>query len=214
MSDDRQPLLHSSEGRRGFPASREGDEKDLKSCHLDWRLLLVSFLGTSPSRSRMKFIFLIIWWCIGIFIAIADDSFVLSTHGEIASAFQALSVGHWLVTGYNLGYLVSLPAVSWKLFSPCFIILCFTTYQQIYWAQYGRLYEIFGGKVALIAAYSVFGIGCLTTYVSSTNWHQLKHWLIMNKGAGDVNVDGSGGQSDRWDWWCRNGGSHFCSDHG
>lgn len=51
---------------------------------------------------------------LGIFLALADDSFVLSTHREIGSYFKEVSVSHWLVTGYNLGYSVALPAVSVK----------------------------------------------------------------------------------------------------
>jgi hypothetical protein len=48
---------------------------------------------------------------LGVFIAFCDDSFVISTHEEIASSFNQLSISHWLVTGFNLGWAISLPIV-------------------------------------------------------------------------------------------------------
>lgn len=44
-----------------------------------------------------------------------DISFVMSSHGEIASSFHQLSVGSWLMTAYNLGYATALPIVSFQL---------------------------------------------------------------------------------------------------
>ncbi|KAJ5927974.1 hypothetical protein N7466_006930 [Penicillium verhagenii] len=49
---------------------------------------------------------------LGVFLALADDSFVLSTHTEIASHFNHISLGSWLVTAYNLGYGMTLPLVG------------------------------------------------------------------------------------------------------
>lgn len=46
------------------------------------------------------------------FLASSDDSFVLSTASDIAADFEATSISTWLITGFNLGYMVSLPIVS------------------------------------------------------------------------------------------------------
>lgn len=53
---------------------------------------------------------------IGVFLANIDDSFVTAIYGEIASRFQHLQDGPWLLAGYNLGYCAALPVVS-HLFS-------------------------------------------------------------------------------------------------
>lgn len=36
----------------------------------------------------------------------------MATYGAIASEFQNLSEGSWLLTGYNLGYCIALPVVG------------------------------------------------------------------------------------------------------
>lgn len=46
------------------------------------------------------------------FLASSDDSFVLSTASDIAADFEATNISTWLITGFNLGYMVSLPVVS------------------------------------------------------------------------------------------------------
>ena len=47
----------------------------------------------------------------GAFLASSDESLVIATYDIIASEFHELSKGSWLVTGYNLGYCISLPVV-------------------------------------------------------------------------------------------------------
>lgn len=49
---------------------------------------------------------------IAAFLASSDDSFVLSTASDIAADFEATNISTWLITGFNLGYMVSLPIVS------------------------------------------------------------------------------------------------------
>lgn len=48
----------------------------------------------------------------GVFLALADESFVISTHDDIAGSFHQMSVGPWLLTVYSLGYTISLPTVG------------------------------------------------------------------------------------------------------
>ncbi|UDD62397.1 hypothetical protein AFCA_009715 [Aspergillus flavus] len=51
---------------------------------------------------------------IGVFLAAADESIVLSTWSVIASEFHRLSQGSWLLAAYNFGWCVSLPVVSYS----------------------------------------------------------------------------------------------------
>ncbi|CAJ2504949.1 Uu.00g123430.m01.CDS01 [Anthostomella pinea] len=71
---------------------------------------------------------------IGAFIAQVDSSIVLASSKEIASSFHALSDASWLITSYVLAQ-------------------CATQ------ALYGKLSDIFGRKVVLVFAYSVFTLG-------------------------------------------------------
>lgn len=48
----------------------------------------------------------------GVFLANIDDSFVTAIYSEIASRFQHLQDGPWLLAGYNMGYCAALPVVS------------------------------------------------------------------------------------------------------
>ena len=41
-----------------------------------------------------------------------DEQLVIATYGAIASEFQNLSDGPWLLTSYNLGYCIALPMVG------------------------------------------------------------------------------------------------------
>ncbi|KAE8154397.1 major facilitator superfamily domain-containing protein [Aspergillus avenaceus] len=80
---------------------------------------------------------------IGVFLASADDSFVISTWSTIASQFQQLSQGSWLLGAYNFGYCVSLPA-------------------------YGTLSNMYGRKNTLLCAYSLFSLSCLACGISGS----------------------------------------------
>ena len=48
----------------------------------------------------------------GVFLSMACESFVTATHGEIASFFNKLWMGPWLLTSYGMGYSMMLPLVS------------------------------------------------------------------------------------------------------
>ncbi|PKY07904.1 putative transporter [Aspergillus campestris IBT 28561] len=86
----------------------------------------------------------IVYGCfIGIFLAAADDSIVVSTWAAIASQFNRLSHGLWLVIAYNFGYCVSLPV-------------------------YSSLCNVYGRKDILLWSYMLFGIGCLACGISTS----------------------------------------------
>ncbi|KAL2793501.1 major facilitator superfamily domain-containing protein [Aspergillus keveii] len=81
---------------------------------------------------------LLIMYCgfLGVLIASADESIMISTYTAIASQFHALSHGSWLVMAYNFGYCISLPVCS-------------------------VLGDAYGRKRALLGSYLLFGFSCL-----------------------------------------------------
>ncbi|KAF7589497.1 hypothetical protein BBP40_004204 [Aspergillus hancockii] len=80
---------------------------------------------------------------IGVFLASADESLVISTWSSIASQFHRLSEGSWLLVAYNFGYCVSLPV-------------------------YGALSDMYGRKNVLLWAYFLFAVGCLACGASGS----------------------------------------------
>ncbi|KAJ5289174.1 hypothetical protein N7478_002204 [Penicillium angulare] len=75
---------------------------------------------TSNTEGRMDTItFLAL--VIGVFISMTCESFVTSTHEHIASTFNALPLGSWLLTSYAMGYSMILPlgVRTYNPSSPC-----------------------------------------------------------------------------------------------
>ncbi|KAF7585769.1 hypothetical protein BBP40_010142 [Aspergillus hancockii] len=98
--------------------------------------------GVNPERTSSRLI--IYGSYIGIFLAAADESFLFSTWSMIASEFNSLSWGSWLLVTYNFGYCISLPV-------------------------YGALCGAVGRRNVLLGAYGLFAAGCL---VCSEQWYQ------------------------------------------
>ncbi|OBT90249.1 hypothetical protein VE02_01296 [Pseudogymnoascus sp. 03VT05] len=73
---------------------------------------------------------------IGVFLAALDQTIIVSTYAKIGSEMNALNSTSWIATAY---------------------FLTLTTFQPLY----GKLSDIFGRKMALLSAYTIFGIGCL-----------------------------------------------------
>ncbi|KAL5354707.1 hypothetical protein ACLOAV_000796 [Pseudogymnoascus australis] len=73
---------------------------------------------------------------VGVFLAALDQTIIVSTYAKIGSEMNALNSTSWIATAY---------------------FLTLTTFQPLY----GKLSDIFGRKVALLSAYTIFGIGCL-----------------------------------------------------
>ncbi|KFZ01292.1 hypothetical protein V500_00807, partial [Pseudogymnoascus sp. VKM F-4518 (FW-2643)] len=73
---------------------------------------------------------------IGVFLAAVDQTIIVSTYAKIGSKMNALNSTSWIATAY---------------------FLTLTTFQPLY----GKLSDIFGRKLALLSAYTIFGIGCL-----------------------------------------------------
>ncbi|EMC94812.1 hypothetical protein BAUCODRAFT_562953 [Baudoinia panamericana UAMH 10762] len=92
------------------------------------------FEGLPEVKKQMKYLMPALG--IGIFLAAADQTIIVSSYGKIGSELDALNLTSWIATSY------------W---------LTLTSFQPLY----GKLSDIFGRKAALLFAYSVFGLGCL-----------------------------------------------------
>ena len=73
---------------------------------------------------------------IGVLLAAADQTIIVSSYGKIGSDLNALSQTSWIATAY---------------------FLTLTSFQPLY----GKLSDIFGRKQCLLFAYIIFGLGCL-----------------------------------------------------
>ncbi|KAJ5280413.1 hypothetical protein N7478_005785 [Penicillium angulare] len=88
-----------------------------------------------PPRPKIARSFLAVM-LVSTFLASSDDSFVLSTASDIAAEFNATNASTWLITGFNLGYMISLPI-------------------------YGQLCDAWGRKHTYLFSYIVYSMGCL-----------------------------------------------------
>ncbi|KAJ5263966.1 transporter [Penicillium angulare] len=95
---------------------------------------------------------------LGMFFAAADDSFVLATHGEIATDFKQLALGPWIVSAYNLGFITTLPL-------------------------YGKLSDAYGYKLVLLVAYLMFSFGCIISGTAPSIWVVIGGRFIAGVGA-------------------------------
>lgn len=90
--------------------------------------------GLPEVRKQMKYILPAL--AIGIFLAAADQTIIVSSYGKIGSELKALNLASWIATSY---------------------FLTLTSFQPLY----GKLSDIFGRKACLLFAYLVFGVGCI-----------------------------------------------------
>ncbi|KAB8202937.1 major facilitator superfamily domain-containing protein [Aspergillus parasiticus] len=98
---------------------------------------------------------------LGVSLAAADESIVLSTWSVIASEFHRLSQGSWLLAAYNFGWCVSLPV-------------------------YGTLCRIYGSKNVLISAYALFAVGCLACGTSTSMFQLVLARVLAGVSAGGM----------------------------
>jgi len=92
------------------------------------------FEGMPEVRKHMVYIFPAV--AIGVFLAAADQTVIVSSYGKIGSELDGLNKTSWIANAY---------------------FLTLTTFQPLY----GKLSDIFGRKPCLVFSYSVFGLGCL-----------------------------------------------------
>jgi MFS family permease len=88
----------------------------------------------SAARAQLPYIMPAL--AIGVFLAAADQTIIVSSYGRIGSDLDALSKTSWIATAY---------------------FLTVTSIQPLY----GKMSDIFGRKACLLFAYTTFGIGCL-----------------------------------------------------
>ncbi|KIV78355.1 hypothetical protein PV11_10078 [Exophiala sideris] len=92
------------------------------------------FKGNPDVIKQLKYIVPAV--SIGVFLAAADQTIIVSSYGRIGSDVDALNLTSWIATSY---------------------FLTLTSFQPLY----GKLSDIFGRKSCLLFAYAVFGLGCL-----------------------------------------------------
>nr|QWW20882.1 MFS transporter [Cladonia macilenta] len=109
------------------PAEDEESQKD-------GREDATQYQGMPEVKAKLAYILPAI--SIGIFLAAADQTIIVSCYGKIGSDLNALNNTSWVATAY-------------------FITL--TSFQPLY----GKLSDIFGRKACILFAYTIFGVGCL-----------------------------------------------------
>ncbi|KAJ6010862.1 MFS general substrate transporter [Penicillium sp. IBT 35674x] len=82
---------------------------------------------------------------VGVFLASADKSILLTTQTQIASSLHSPSNAALLLVSYNLGFCVALPV-------------------------YGFLSDIYGSRNFLLISYVLFAIGCAISGAVDTIW--------------------------------------------
>ncbi|KAI9725484.1 MAG: hypothetical protein M1828_003155 [Chrysothrix sp. TS-e1954] len=92
------------------------------------------FEGMPDVKSKMPYIFPAL--AIGVFLAAADQTIIVSSYGTIGSDLGALNKTSWIGTAY---------------------FLTLTSFQPLY----GKLSDIFSRTSCLLTAYLIFGLGCL-----------------------------------------------------
>ena len=99
------------------------------------------YTGMPDVKKKLRYIVPAIG--IGIFLAAADQTIIVSCYGKIGSDLRALNKTSWISTAY---------------------FLTLTSFQPLY----GKLSDIFGRKSALLFAYTIFGLGCLLCGLAAT----------------------------------------------
>ncbi|KAH7323190.1 major facilitator superfamily domain-containing protein [Stachybotrys elegans] len=100
---------------------------------------------------------------IGIFLAAADGTLVLVSYATISSELDALNLASWIMTAY---------------------ILAMASFQPLY----GKLSDIFGRKNCLLAAYSLFSLGCLACGFSQSIGQLIAARVLQAIGGSGLNT--------------------------
>lgn len=111
--DEQEPLLGAEHTSCGDSESIESSTKDETKPGVDISTLIVLILGKGLSTAIIRCLLMLRFeLSVGVFWSLGCESFVMSTHDDIASFFNQLSMGSWLLTAYNMGYCMMLPLVS------------------------------------------------------------------------------------------------------
>ncbi|KAB8337191.1 hypothetical protein FH972_021494 [Carpinus fangiana] len=126
-------IEHDGEDAVGSSETNTVTGEDLeRQTSLEGRLR--QYEGIPEVKKRMKVMFPAL--AIGVFLAAADQTIIVSSYGRIGSDLGALNKTSRIATAYFLTLTSSQPL-------------------------YGKLSDIFSRKACLLFAYAVFGLGCL-----------------------------------------------------
>ncbi|OJD33705.1 mfs multidrug transporter [Diplodia corticola] len=118
----------------GEGGDNDGGDLERQESHVSEGGSSLKHKGLPEVKKRMKYILPAV--AVGIFLAAADQTIIVSSYGRIGSDLGALNNTSWIATAY---------------------FLTLTSFQPLY----GKLSDIFGRKSCLLFAYIIFGIGCL-----------------------------------------------------
>ncbi|KAL1889158.1 hypothetical protein Sste5346_009107 [Sporothrix stenoceras] len=99
--------------------------------------------ANAPQQTTWSILSVLSVLLVGVFVSNADSTFLLAAYPQIASEFDALQHGAWLLTAYMLAMCAVQPL-------------------------YGRLSSIFGRKPLLLVAYSLYAAGSAVCAVGRT----------------------------------------------
>lgn len=161
---ERSPLLGSDDAR-GITYTDTGTDSQ-PSHHAEHNEAIVSerdvqYTGNTEVRKQLKWITPAV--SLGVFLAAADQTIVVSSYGKIGSELESLNLASWIATAY---------------------LLSLTSCQPLY----GKLSDIFGRKACLIFAYTIFGLGGLFCGLAQTMEQLVVARLFQGIGGGGMTV--------------------------
>ncbi|KAL8651875.1 MAG: hypothetical protein Q9210_003011 [Variospora velana] len=136
-ADGTLPKGSSVDGQTDDPGKHGGDEESQDH--------VTEYQGMPEVKEKLKYILPAV--AIGIFLAAADQTLIVTMYGKIGSDLEALNKTSWVSTAGSV-------ILTWQIPS---YFLTLTSFQPLY----GKLSDIFGRKSALLFGYAIFGIGCL-----------------------------------------------------
>ncbi|CAF9927241.1 MAG: hypothetical protein HETSPECPRED_006524 [Heterodermia speciosa] len=142
VSDPQNGILSSPESHRKSINSFPGDSKATDEEAADD---LNGSINQPEAKTDASIVGIISVLLLGCFIANADGSIVLATLGIISSETGNLDNGSWLIITFMLAVCAIQPT-------------------------YGKLSDLYGRKVTLIFAYTLFTIGCALCGAGQTFW--------------------------------------------
>ncbi|XHG08024.1 hypothetical protein AWENTII_011152 [Aspergillus wentii] len=147
---------------RNSPPENEGDNTSDEESNLISR----PSSRDAPVQAMTSVSTIVAVLLLGEFISNADGTLVLAATGPISSQFNRLQDASWLSTAYTLGLCAAQP-------------------------MYGKLSDIYGRKVLLLAAYFLFAFGCLVCGTGSEMWMVILGRAISGIGGAGIMGVGS-----------------------
>ena len=117
------------------------------------------FKGNEEVLKKLKFIIPAI--SVGVFLAAADQTIIVSSYAKIGSDLEALNLTSWIATAY---------------------FLTLTSFQPLY----GKLSDIFGRKTCLLFAYAIFGLGGLACGLAGNMEQLIAARIFQGIGGGGM----------------------------